>query len=103
MTKVSNYNAAALEDAVRSAAVDAHNRKVAEEVVRVARPRARKKTGAGAASFHVEAVRDTETGRTHYRAGPDAEHAYMGIHEVGTEKITPQPALRSAAREVQNR
>lgn len=75
--------------------VDRDTARAAERVVQLARARAPKRTGAGAASIHKERRGDG------YAISWDPAHDYMRFLEFGTEEITPRPFLRSAVHAVE--
>lgn len=60
---------------------------------------ARKDTGEGAKSIHPEMIMLPD-GSPEVHVSWDRQHFYMGFQELGTEQITPWPALRRAATEL---
>lgn len=79
-------------------------RAVANEIKKVARQKAPKKTGALKRSLKVENTYDPKTGLVEYRVGWDKRVAFYGpLVELGTENEPPRPHLRPAADEINNR
>jgi HK97 gp10 family phage protein len=66
-------------------------RPAADAVAEAAKARAPRRTGKGADSIHAE-----RTGPAEYKVSWDQEHFYMQFAELGTEKETARPFLRSA-------
>lgn len=79
-------------------------RAVANEIRKLARQKAPKKTGALKRGIRVENFYDPDTGLVEYRVGWDRRTAFYGpLEELGTEKTPARPHLRPAADEVKNR
>jgi len=66
----------------------------AESIVRSAKRRAPRKTGAGAASIHQEMQLNSD-GWT-VEISWDSQHGYMGFQELGTSTMRPHSFLRPA-------
>lgn len=66
---------------------------VGREIARTGAARARRRTGAGARSFHPEPLTGDAGG---VGVSWDQLHYYMYFHEVGTRTIRAQPALTTA-------
>lgn len=79
-------------------------RAVANEIVKEARRRAPKKTRVLARGIRTENVYDKTTGLVEYHVGWSKKTAWYGLLvELGTDDTPPQPHLRPAADEINNR
>jgi HK97 gp10 family phage protein len=79
-------------------------RAVANEVRKIARRKAVKKTGSMAKGIQVENSYDSSTGLVEYHVGWNKRTAWYGLLvELGTEDTAAHPHLRPAADEVNNR
>ena len=102
--RIGQFRSEVLAAVSQAPSVKKQVRVVSRAIVKGARRRATRKTGAMAKGIRVENVYDRETGMVEDHVGWDKRTAWWGpLNELGTEDTPAQPHLRPAADEINNR